>query len=202
MRLIYADASPFARKARILIIELGLENSVTLDALAAVTPVSSNEALNDVNPLGMVPALDLGNGDSLYDSLVICEYLDDIGKGHFFPTDSSHRIRALALHALANGMLDLAVALRYETALRPEELRWPSWIEHQKAKIERGLDALEKRCSEFEFEPLIGEITVACVLGYLDFRYADNNWRSKRPSLAGWFEKIMQRDSLVNTKPA
>jgi glutathione S-transferase len=201
MKLIFAPASPFARKVRILIIELGLQDSVTLVDAGAVSPVSNNGDLNSVNPLGMLPALKLDNGDSLSDSPLICEYLNDLADGPFFPSDANRRFRTLGLQALADGMLDLSVALRYETTFRPEQLRWQTWIDFQNEKVQRGLDKLESICNQFEPTPLIGEITVACVLGYLDFRFADLDWRAGRPALTDWFEQIMLLESLANTRP-
>jgi glutathione S-transferase len=201
MKLMFAPASPFARKVRVLIIELGLQDSVTLVDAGAVSPVSNNGDLNSVNPLGMLPALKLDNGDSLSDSPLICEYLNDLADGPFFPSDANRRFRTLGLQALADGMLDLLVALRYETAFRPEQLRWQTWIDFQNEKVQRGLDKLESICNQFEPTPLIGEITVACVLGYLDFRFADLNWRTGRPALTDWFEQIMLLESLANTRP-
>jgi glutathione S-transferase len=150
----------------------------------------------------MLPALELDSGESLQDSPVICEYLNQIADGPFFPADSDLRFKTLGLQALGDGILDLSVALRYETALRPQELRWQDWIDHQNEKIERGLDALETRCARFEPSPLIGEITIACALGYRDFRFAALDWRSGRPALSQWFDQIMQRDSLVKTVPS
>ena len=201
MKLIFAPASPFARKVRVLIIELGLQDSVTLVDAGAVSPVSNNGDLNSVNPLGMLPALKLDNGDSLSDSPLICEYLNDLADGPFFPSDANRRFRTLGLQALADGMLDLSVALRYETTFRPEQLRWQTWIDFQNEKVQRGLDKLESICNQFEPTPLIGEITVACVLGYLDFRFADMDWRTGRPALTDWFEQIMLLESLANTRP-
>ncbi len=201
MKLVTAAASPFARKVRVLIIELGLQEAVNLQDPGAVTPVSNNAVLNAINPLGMLPALELDNGDCLYDSPVICEYLDHIADGSLFPSEPSRRFQALGLQALGDGILELSVALRYETALRPQALRWQEWIDHQNEKIERGLDALESRCESFEPSPLIGEFTVACTLGYRDFRFADSDWRPGRPALTQWFSQIMQRDSLANTIP-
>jgi glutathione S-transferase len=201
MKLFFAPASPFARKVRVLIKELGLENTVTLHDVGAVTPVSNNAELNMLNPLGMLPALELDNGDSLYDSPVICEYLNHIADGPFFPADSERRFRTLGLQALGDGMLDLSVAMRYEAAMRPENLQWQTWLDYQQEKVQRGLDTLEARCNQFETSPLIGEITVACVLGYLDFRFADNNWRDGHPALTDWSGEIMQRDSLASTVP-
>ena len=201
MKLIFAPASPFARKVRVLIIELGIDDSVTLVDAGAVSPVSNNVDLNSVNPLGMLPALQLDNGDSLSDSPLICEYLNDLADGPFFPSDANRRFRTLGLQALADGMLDLSVALRYETTFRPEQLRWQTWIDFQNEKVRRGLDKLESICNQFEPTPLIGKVTVACVLGYLDFRFADLDWRTGHPALTDWFEQIMLRESLANTKP-
>lgn len=201
MKLIFAPASPFARKVRALIIELSLQDSVTLVDAGAVSPVSNNGDLNSVNPLGMLPALKLDNGESLSDSPLICEYLNDLADGPFFPSDTNRRFRTLGLQALADGMLDLSVALRYEAAFRPEQLRWQTWIDFQNEKVQRGLDKLESICNQFEPTPLIGEITVACALGYLDFRFADLDWRTGRPALTDWFEQIMLRESLANTRP-
>jgi len=201
MKLHFAPASPFARKVRILIKELGLEESVALHDVGAVTPVSNNNDLNLINPLGMLPVLVLDNGDSLYDSPVICEYLNHIADGVFYPTDTDRRFRTLRLQALGDGILDLSVAMRYEIAMRPENLQWQTWLDFQDEKVQRGLDTLEALCNSFEASPLIGEITVACVLGYRDFRFADVNWRDGRPALSEWFDQIMLRDSLIETVP-
>ena len=202
MKLVSVTASPFVRKARVLILELDLQDTVILQDAGAVTPVSNNTDLNAVNPLGMVPALELDDGSSLYDSPVICEYLNQIADGPFFPADAVRRFKTLGLQALGDGILDLSVALRYETAVRPEALRWQDWIDHQNEKIARGLDALETKCLQFEASPMIGEITIACALGYRDFRYADDDWRVGRPALSAWFEVIMQRESLQQTIPS
>ena len=202
MKLITADASPFVRKVRVLIIELGLQDAVTLVDPGPVNPIVNNDNVNALNPLGMIPALELDDGGSLYDSAVICEYLNQLAEGPFFPSDSGRRFRTLRLQALGDGLLDISVALRYQTALRPPALQWREWIDNQNAKVERGLDALEAGCNQFEASPLIGEITVACALGYRDFRFADNDWRAGRPGLSRWFEQMMQRDSLANTVPS
>ena len=201
MKLVTAAASPFARKVRVLILELGLQEAVTLQDPGMVTPVSNNATLNAINPLGLLPALELDNGDCLYDSPVICEYLNHVADGSLFPSEPTRKFQALGLQALADGILDLSVALRYETVLRPQALRWQEWIDHQNEKIERGLDALEARCEQFEPSPLIGEFAVACALGYRDFRFADSDWRPGRPALEQWFKQIMRRDSLANTIP-
>ena len=118
MKLITADASPFVRKVRVLIIELGLQDAVTLVDPGPVNPIVNNDNVNALNPLGMIPALELDDGGSLYDSAVICEYLNQLAEGPFFPSDSGRRFRTLRLQALGDGLLDISVALRYQTALR------------------------------------------------------------------------------------
>jgi len=202
MKLVSVTASPFVRKVRTLILELGLQDRVTLLDAGAVSPVSSNAQLNALNPLGMVPALELDDGSSLYDSPVICEYLNHVADGSFFPADAERRFKTLGLQALGDGILDLSVALRYENFVRPPAMRWQEWIDSQHEKITRGLDALESRCAQFEAAPLIGEITIACTLGYRDFRYAEDDWRNGRPALAAWYEQIMERESLQQTVPS
>ena len=201
MKLFSLDASPFARKARVLVIELGLEERVEIVNPGAVTPVSNNDQLNAQNPLGMIPVLLLDDGQSLADSRVVCEYLDRVAGGSFFPDDEERRFKALGLQSLADGIMDLSVAVRYEKAMRPEELQWQNWIDHQQEKVTRSLDALETQCDSFSDSPTIGEVTVACALGYLDFRFSDNDWRSNRPGLSDWFQQMMQRKSLAATVP-
>jgi glutathione S-transferase len=189
------------RKARVLIHELGLQDRVVVHDVGMVSPVSNVAELNALNPLGLIPALELDNGASLYDSPVICEYLNHVADGPFFPADPERRFRTLGLQALGDGILELSVALRYELVMRPQALHWQDWIEHQQEKITRGLDALEAQCAQFEASPLIGEITIACVLGYRDFRYAESDWRPGRPGLGDWYETMLQRDSLQRTLP-
>jgi len=202
MKLVSVNASPFVRKVRTLILELDLQDRVTLLDAGAVSPVSNNAQLNELNPLGMVPALELDDGSNLYDSPVICEYLNHLADGPFFPADAERRFKTLGLQALGDGILDLSVALRYESFVRPPAMRWQEWIDSQNEKITRGLDTLETSCAEFETTPLIGEITIACTLGYRDFRYADDDWRIGRPALAAWYEQIMERESLQQTVPS
>lgn len=202
MKLISVGASPFARKARATIIELGLQDRIEIVDPGMVTPVSNNDYLNSVNPLGMIPALVLENGEGLYDSPIICEYLNQVGEGLLFPTEISARFKTLQLQALADGIMDLSVALRYELVMRPTEFHWPDLISHQEEKIARGLAQLEQQCDGFSSEPTIGELTVACTLGYRDFRYAGMNWRVDYPKLAAWFEVMMTRESLYSTVPA
>ncbi len=199
MKLYYNPASPYVRKVRVLAIETGLMGGIEL-AKVMITPTSPDADLCADNPIGKIPTLVLDDGSALYDSRVICEYLDGLHAGaHLFPDNDDARWTAVRRQALADGILDSAVNTRYESFLRPEELRWADWVDNQMAKIRRSLDVLEG-------EPMgdgvdIGTISVACALGYLDFRYSDEGWRDSRPKLAAWFEKFAQRPSMSETTP-
>lgn len=210
MKLISADASPFARKARVVILELDLADKVEIVNPGAVTPVSNNDVLNAANPLGILPALVLDSGESIVDSSIICDYFIEVavaaGKQSLYPAELQACFKSKSLHAFADGMMDTAVATRYENALRPEELRWADWTNIQMEKISRALDHLESECKHFSndpqtSEPQMGEIACACALGYLDFRYADMGWRNGRTDLSAWFEAISSRASLSATVP-
>lgn len=206
MKLFYAPPSPFARKVNIAAIELGLADSIEL-VLTAVAPGMANEEYAaTANPLRKIPALGLNDGLVLYDSLVICEYLDArAGGGRILPGGGEARWTVLRDHALANGICDAAVLIRYETWLRPEEFRWDGWVKDQWDKIDKGLAAFEgqpEACGDPEAERLnLAQITLGCALGYLDFRYDERNWRGSCPNLKSWFEALSKRPSLAGTLP-
>lgn len=202
MKLYTNRASPFARKARIVARETGLADRVE-EIETAVSPVNANEALAQDNPLIKIPALTTDNGETLYDSCVICEYLDTLHRGRkLFPEGGAQRFAALRRQALTDGVLDAAVLCRYELAVRPEALRWTDWVAGQKRKIFGGLDVLEAEAQTWSDEFSIGQIGAACVCGYLDFRFLDWNWRAGHPQLAAWFERIARRPSVRETAPA
>jgi glutathione S-transferase len=201
MKLRTNRASPFARKARMLAREAGLAGRVE-EIEIAVSPVAPNETLARDNPLVKIPALVTDAGETLYDSAVICEYLDTLHAGRkLFPVAGPQRFTALRRQALTDGILEAAVLCRYEVAVRPEALRWNDWIDGQKRKIRGGLDALEGEVVTWGDEFDIGQIGAACVCGYLDFRFADLNWRAGRPKLAAWFERAARRPSVRETAP-
>jgi glutathione S-transferase len=199
MQLHYNIASPFARKVLAVAIETGLD--VRIERVKRLmTPVAPDALLNADNPLGKIPCLITDDGMALYDSPVICEYLDSLHHGaRMFPSGPA-RWTALRRQALADGIMDAAVLTRYETFLRPQEVRWDAWIDSQKQKFLRALDALE-----FEGASLgvvdIGTLAIACALGYLDFRFPDEDWRAGRPRLAAWLEQFAQRPAIANTAP-
>jgi glutathione S-transferase len=202
MKLRVNKASPFARKVRILAREAGLTGRIE-ELETAVSPVNANADLARENPLVKIPALVTDSGDMLYDSAVICEYLDTLHAGSkFFPTTGPQRFTALRRQALTDGILEAAVLCRYETAVRPEKLRWSDWIEGQKRKIFGGLAVLEREVDTWSGDFDIGQVGTACALGYLDFRFADWNWRSEHPRLAAWYERIARRPSVAATAPS
>jgi len=201
MKLHIAEPSPFVRKVRVLAHEVGLDGRITFHAMA-ISPVAPDDGLNRDNPIGKVPALVRDDGTALYDSRVICEYLDGLHDGRkMFPASGEARWTALRRQALGDGMLDAGVATRYEVVLRPEAYRWQRWVDGQWSKILRALDALDGEANTLGREPDIGTIAVGCALGYLDFRFADCGWRDRRPALAKWFEAFDGRPSMRATDP-
>ena len=203
MKLRYSPASPYVRKVMVTAHETGLEGRIEKVA-TTVVPVKENAELSRENPLTKVPTLIADDGEVLYDSPVICEYLDtlhDSGGAKLFPPAGPARWKALRLQALADGILDAAILTRYEKAIRPEELQWRDWVDGQMRKVRQGLDALEAKAGELAGPLTIGTIAAGCALGYLDFRFADENWRQGRPKLAAWYEEFAQRPSMKATVP-
>ncbi len=196
MKLRSSATSPFVRKVRMTAIECGVElELVPTNAWAADTDLVGD------NPLSKVPALVLDNGETLFDSPVICEYLDSLHAGHkLFPHESHERFRQLRVQALADGIMDAAVQIRVENTLRPEDKRWSGWIDRQQAAITRALDALEKDVGHWGGVFLIGGITVVAALAYLDLRQVCD-WRAGRPHLAHWYTTTHNRRSVRETEP-
>lgn len=198
MKLYTNPASPFARKCRVIAHEVNLK----LEEIN-VAAARDDESLRRINPLKKIPILILDDGSALFDSSVICEYLNHFGGGKFFPGMNlfrgvSGRWKALGLQALADGIMEAAVSCRYETAL-PQERRNADFIARYQATIKASLDALER--VTFTDSPTIGEIATGCALGYLDFRYPDLKWRDNRPKLAAWFATFSQYPAMVATAP-
>jgi len=202
MRLWFNPASPFARKVRVVVRETGLTGRIE-ELNTVVSPIKPNAELARENPLVKIPALATPDLGTLYDSAVICEYLDSLHHGTpLFPDRGPERWRALRLQALGDGMLEASVLMRYEGAVRPEPLQWGDWTAGQLAKVRGGLDALEQECPGWGERFAIGQIAAACVLGYLDFRFPREAWRESRPTLARWYEEVAQRSSMKATVPA
>ena len=202
MKLWHGPSSPYARKVRIVLRELGLIDRVTEQAVAT-TPIAPDQELAKVNPLIRIPTLETDDGEVLYDSRVICEYLENLnGTVSLTPAEGPARWRDLRNAALAEGILDTAVGLRYETALKEERFQDPNWIAARRERIVRALDAMEEDAPAPDSEPSQASITWASALGYLDFRFADMDWRQGRPQLSAWFERFSQRPSFIETNPA
>jgi len=201
MQLFYSPNSPYARKARIIIHELGLtarveEKSVSLPADAK---------LRALNPLGKIPALLLDDGSVIYDSPVICEYLDTLGEGKFFPRatlfrEAQGRWRALTLQALGDGLADAVVRRNQEMRL-PEERRSSEVLARQTASVEAAFAVADRAAAKFPPELTIGEIAIACAIGYLDLRVPHDGWRDRYKQLAPWLDIFSQRPSAQATKP-
>jgi glutathione S-transferase len=200
LKLFYSATSPFVRKCLVAALELGLQERIEL-VPANANPVKRDRTIVAHNPLGQVPTLITDEGAVLYDSRVILEYLNALAGGELVPEEGDERWGSLTEQALADGILDAAVLGRYETAMRPENLRWGDWTAGQIDKITCGLDELEKHAAGFGDRVDIGTIAFACALGYLDFRYQNLGWRNGRPNAAAWFEWFGGRDSMVATRP-
>jgi len=202
MTLYHSQTSPFVRKVMILLHETGQLGSVKL-APAMGTPVDPGTMPVGANPLGKIPALERPEGCTLYDSRVITRYLATLPSDgpHLYP-EGPRLWEVLTLEATADGILDAAILMRYEVALRTAEHQSTAWIEGQWAKIARSLDALESRWIAHLTGPLcMGGIAIGCALGYLDFRLADRDWRHDRPQLAAWYAQFAQRESVRATEP-
>jgi len=200
MKIFYAATSPFVRKCLVAAHELGLRERLEL-LPAAAHPVNRDAAIVARNPLGKIPTLIADDGAVLYDSRVICEYLNALGQGALIPSAPAARWRALVEQSLADGIMDAAVLARYETAVRPQALHWEDWRAGQLDKVTCGLAELERRAGGFQDRVDVGTIAIGCALGYLDFRYASLEWRAKGPGTAAWFGRFGARPSMLATRP-
>lgn len=199
IELFYASTSPYVRKVIACAIELGIADRI-VKLPSAAHPLNRDERIATFNPLAKVPAARLADGTLLFDSRVICEYLDDLGQGALFPR-GPERWRVLTEQSLGDGLLDAALLTRYESTCRSDAIRSQEWIDGQMTKIAAALDQLESTVAVFGTRITIGSLTIACALGYLDFRFASYDWRSSRPALTDWFAITSQRPSLQGTLP-
>jgi glutathione S-transferase len=179
-----SPASPFGRKVKIAAAVLGLSERIEIVVADTNDP---SEPLRQQNPLGKIPTLVLKDGTTLFDSRVIVEYLDHLaGGGRIFPT-GEERFTQLRLMALADGLCDAAILQVYEIRFRPEENRNAAWVANQAGKVARALTALEISPPALNETPQIGEIALACALGYLDLRF-EGKWRADHPALVAWLD--------------
>jgi len=195
MKLFYSPTSPYARKVRIMIIELGLEEDVTNVAVATHDDPLD---LQSANPIGKVPTLVLGNGQALFDSRVICEFLDAENGNRFIPESGEARWDCLRRQALAEGVIDASYLRTVENGKTDAEhsIYWTGRFENS---IVRSLMMMKAEISDERFD--MGDVACACALGYLDLRHGDMNWRRGNGKLAHWFETVCKRESVANTIP-
>jgi len=199
MKLIFAPASPFARKVTVLLHETGQVDDVELIDVKT-SPLATDPMVQAANPLGKIPALIREDGPALYDSRVICRYLDDLAGGGHYPT--ARQWETLTLEATADGIMDAAVLLTYEKRLRPPAMYSEDWAEAQWDKIASAIAAINSRwMSHLAGRLDISHIAVACALGYVDFRHESRAWRKDNGALDDWYAAFAERPSMMATQP-
>jgi len=198
-----SPASPFGRKVRIALSLLGFENDVTIEP---TDPTDPSDSVRQQNPLGKIPVLIGEDGFAIYDSRVILDYLDErAGGGKIVPRDAKARLAALRLQALCDGIVDASILTVYESRWRKPENHEPKWLDHQAGKVARGLAALEAAPPALDPAlqalPNVGQIALACTMGYRDFRFG-GIWRGEHPRLVAWLDSFAARvPAFIATRP-
>ncbi len=201
MKLYYTPTSPFVRKVMVVAHETGQAGRLETTLLRP-TPTKADAVLSKDNPLSKIPVLLAEDGVALYDSPVICEYLDSLHGGRrLIPAAGAARWRTLRVQALTDGILDASVLTFYERSMRPAELQWPQWLGGQVEKAKQGLDALEREVASFGGEVDLGQICAAVTVGWLEFRDVLGDIRAGRPALTAWYERFRARESMKATEP-
>jgi glutathione S-transferase len=203
MKLIGSLTSPFVRKVRIVLAEKKLDYKFDVeDVWAAGTTIAES------NPLGKVPCLVMEGGEAIFDSRVIVEYVDTLSPvGKLIPLSGRERVEVRTWEALADGLLDAAILARMEQTWsgRTAEQRSQAWIDRQLDKVHGSVKAMSQGLGERPWctgiHHSLADIAVGCALGYLDFRFADINWRADHPNLAKLYDKLSQRQSFIDTGP-
>lgn len=196
MKILFSPFSPYVRKCLVSGMELGLDDRIELLPSNA-HPVHRDREIIASNPLGKVPTFFTDDGQVIYDSRVICEYLDDLAGGQLFPRAGPARWQTLTMQSLGDGMLDAALLARYEDVARPESCRWTAWRAAQLDKIETSLCALNAGPHQQLDRVDIGSIAVGCALWYLDLRFPDFEWRDRHPMIASWYADFGQRSAMA-----
>ncbi|MFK7940253.1 MAG: glutathione S-transferase [Roseovarius sp.] len=199
MKLVTADASPFARKVRVLLHETGQADDVELINVAT-TPMNTVADVAAANPVGKIPALIRDEGPALYDSRVITRFLDARADAGLYP--ETRLWETLTLEATADAIMDAAILVVYETRLKPEDKIYGAWMDAQWEKVSRAVSAVNARWMSHLAGPFdMSHIAIGCALGYLDFRHADRDWRKGNDALASWYSGFAERDAMVATQP-
>ena len=198
MKLIMAEASPFARKVRVLLRETNQLKDVE-EVSIATSPFQVNEQAKAANPTGRIPSLIRAGGPALYDSRVITRYLDSKAAADLYP--EARLWNVLTVEAMGDSMMDSAVSISYELRLRPQDKVSSEWTDAQWSKVMGGCDALQSQWMDLLNGPLtMAHISIACALGYLDLRHDARNWRQGHDPLAAWFADFSKRPSFQNTR--
>ena len=202
MKLTFSPASPFARKLRICAIELGLIDKIELVPTKASPGTFNEDYSRNVSPLRKLPALILDDGSTIVDSYVIAEYFDELaGGGKIIPASGAKKWQVKTEHSITQGMLDAMLLCRYEKMLRPEELRWQTWIDDQWERAWQGLHRFENHGDTLARDLDVAQIGLVCVLGYADFRFPDCGWRKAFPKIDAFHNRMMQRESVKISVP-
>lgn len=201
MKLHYSPTSPFARKVLVTALIGGTYESLEL-VRASLTPIAPNADVQKVNPIGKIPALLLDDGTALYDSPVICEYLDSLSKGpRLIPASGLERWRVLTLNALADGLIEAGQLIRAE-ALRPDGTHFEPWLAAQRTRVENALRALDEEATRGLAGLSLGAVAAGSALGWLDFRMPELGWRERYPRLASWYAGFAEEWFMRKTAPA
>lgn len=199
MKLFFSPASPFVRKVRVVIHVSGQGADVAHHPVQT-SPLNTDADLAAANPMGKLPALRRPEGPALYDSRVICRYLDARAQAGLYP--EARLWEVLTLEATGDAVMEAAVLMVYEGRFREESERSAAWVEAQWQKVARGVAALETLWMSHLHGPLdAGQISVGCALGYLDFRLPDRDWRAQAPQLAAWYEVFAASEAMQATAP-
>lgn len=200
MKLLSAPISPFSRKVRIVLAEKRIDCDVeNVDVMPTDNPVNAH------NPLGKIPTLVLDDGTTLYDSRVIVEFLDSASPiARLIPDDNRERVAVRRWEALADGIVDAAILVRYES-LRPKQEQSPAWVAKQNARVARGLAVLAGELGERHWchgeRYSLADIAVGCLLGWYSFRFPEHDWRAKYPNVARHYARLMERPAFAETAP-
>lgn len=195
MKILFSPFSPYVRKCLVTAHELGLDHAIQLLPSNA-HPVNRDRQIIETNPLGKVPTFYTDDGQVIYDSRVICEYLNSLAGGDLFPASGRQRWSTLTLQSLGDGILDAALLARYEDVARPEQFRFNDWKLAQMDKFETSLTALNNEPGQLTDRVDIGTLTVGCALWYLDLRFSDIAWRDRYPKVASWYLAFGKRPSM------
>ena len=201
MKLIGSLTSPYVRKVRIVFSEKKVEVGLEIENVWAPDTKITNH-----NPLGKVPCLLLDDGEAIYDSRVIAEYVDMLSPvGKLIPTESRERATVKTWEALADGIKDAGILARLEATLRPPEQQSPVWVDRQIGKITAALEQMSHELGENSWchgnQMTLADIAVGCALGYLLFRFPNITWQAQYPNLDALYQKLIQRPSFIETAP-